>query len=70
MEDQLQQLAEGQQRLADRLDAMDRAGAAASAQCTADNPHPGQLSWDGKGYRCRCAKRYRKDGQGGLMEVD
>lgn len=41
-------------------------------QCTAENPHSnGELTFQ-RGpnlYHCRCGKRYRKDGHGGLQEV-
>lgn len=56
-----------ERRLAD-LEGRALAPGAGVAQCTASNPHD-TLAWDRKRYLCRCGKVYRKDGEGGLMEV-
>lgn len=54
-------------------DALEDVGAPSSPasveKCSAFNPHT-TLRWDGHQYVCRCGQVYRKDGRGGLMEVD
>ncbi len=51
-----------------------QAGIAASVaqvpRCSIDNPHDTMVYQRGPNvYHCRCGQNYRKDGQGGLMEV-
>ena len=45
---------------------------AVGAQCSAEIPHSEGMTFSrGENlYACRCGKRYRKNGRGGLMEVD
>lgn len=59
----------------ERLEALERRRGSTAAppvldQCTADLPHPTMVFQRGPNvYMCPCGKRYRKNGQGGLMEV-
>jgi len=42
----------------------------AKTQCSPSNPHADMSFQRGANlYRCPCGRTYRKDGQGGLMEV-
>jgi len=58
-----------------RLDGLEqRLQTTPGGQCSADFPHPDRLifmrSPAGNHYVCSCGKRYRKDGRGGLAEMN
>lgn len=73
MEDEIRVLGDTIQGLLDRIDRLERSsvGSEGMPRCTANNPHDA-LVWHGvaQGYTCRCGMKYRKDGLGGLREVD
>jgi len=59
-----------------RMDTMEqRMQVAPGGQCSAAYPHPDRLVFirgtgpAGNHYACSCGMLYRKDGQGGLLEV-
>jgi len=59
-----------------RFDRMEqRMQGSATAQCSAEYPHPDRLVFirggpaQGNHYVCTCGMMYRKNGQGGLMEM-
>lgn len=57
--------------LEDRVTAVEkrRTGPAAGPeQCSAEFPHA-NMSYSSGLYRCPCGQHYRKDGSGGLLEV-
>lgn len=58
--------------LEDRLETLSQqVSAGGDAQCSAANPHTGQMSYSrDKGYSCGCGKIYQKGTGGVLREVD